>query len=166
MKKELCDSCGKPMRVITTNYRFDEVGLPVLLKNVEVAECKKCGTREPIIPNVDGLMQAIAFAVVTQPCKLTGSEVKFLRKYIGLSGAEFARLVHVEPETLSRWQNEKEEIGKNSDRLIRFIVVSKSPELRNQMEEFLNKYRDLTDCPPPKNPELKVDPVTLQYEYA
>ena len=84
MKKEMCDSCGKPMRTITSNYRFDEVGLPVLLKNVQVTECKECGIREPIIPNLDGLMHAIAFAVVTQPCKLTGEEVRFLRKYLGL----------------------------------------------------------------------------------
>ncbi len=166
MKKEACTECGKEMRIVTGNYRFDEVGLSVLLENVQLAECDKCGIREPIIPDLNGLMHTIAFAVVTRPCRLDGKDTRFLRKYISLNGEEFSKLIQVQPETLSRWENGQQEIGKNTDRLIRFVVVSKSKDLRNQMEEFLNKYRELTDCSPSHRRKLKVDPATLQYEYA
>jgi len=166
MKKEMCAECGKQRKVVTGNYRFDEVGLRVLLQDVPLVKCEECGTTEPVIRDLNGLMHAIAFAVVTHPCKLTGNELRFLRKYVGLSGEEFSKLVRIEPETLSRWENSQQEIGKNSDRLIRFIVVSKSPDLRKQMEEFLEKYRELTDCEPPRKAQLKINPATLEYEYA
>jgi len=166
MKREACAECGKEARVITGNYRFDEVGVPVLLLNVQLVECGECGIAEPIISDLNGLMHTIAFAVVAKPCKLNGSDVKFLRKYIGVNGEEFAKLIRIQPETLSRWENGQQEIGKNTDRLIRFVVVSKSADLRNEMEEFLKKYRQLTDCDCPRKSQLKIDPATLQYEYA
>jgi DNA-binding transcriptional regulator YiaG len=166
MKKEVCAECGKELRVVTGNYRFDEVGVPVLLQNVPIAQCKECGITEPIVADLNGLMNTIAFAVVGKPCKLTGHDVRFLRKYIGVSADEFSELVKVQPETLSRWENNQQDIGKNSDRLIRFVVVSKSEDLRMQMEEFLKKYRQLSDCDSPRKSQLKIDPATLQYEFA
>jgi DNA-binding transcriptional regulator YiaG len=166
MRKETCSDCGKEKRIITGNYRFNEVGLPVVLVNVELVECKECGTVEPIIPDVNGLMNVIAFAVIAHPCKLTGAEIKFLRKYLGIGGDEFSKLANVDRTTLSKWENNQQGIGKNSDRLIRFLVVSKSPELRKQIEEFMEKYGELTDCKPPRKPQLKINSGTLEYEYA
>jgi DNA-binding transcriptional regulator YiaG len=161
-----CKGCGKKAKVRRGNYRFDEIGVPVLLKNVRIADCGACGTREPVLANRARLMDTIAFAVASQPWKLRGSDVRFLRKFIGFNGAQFGKLVQVEPETLSRWENDQQDIGKNSDRLIRFIVVSKSPELRKNMEGFLIKYRELTDRDAPRNAHLKVDAATMKYEYA
>jgi putative zinc finger/helix-turn-helix YgiT family protein len=166
MRGEACNSCGKEARIITGNYRFDEVGLPVILKDVKLRECKECGSTDPIIPNLNGLMHAIAFAVVTHPCKLRGEEVRFLRKYLGMGGEHFSKLVDVDKTTLSKWENGQQDIGKNSDRLIRFVAVSKSPELRQQIDEFLREYEKLTDCDPPRKSQLKIDSETLEYEYA
>lgn len=167
MRKEACSNCGKDAPVTTTNYRFEEVGLPVLLKNVELVDCQECGALSPVIPDLNGVMQVIAFAVIAHPCKLIGKEVKFLRKYLGLSGDEFSKLVDVDRTTLSKWENDQQEIGKHSDRLMRFLVISKSPELRKQIEEFMEKYGMLTDCEPPrKHQQLKIDSETLEYEYA
>jgi DNA-binding transcriptional regulator YiaG len=166
MRKEACNNCGKQARVIAGSYRFDEVGLPVLLKNIELIDCRECGTLDPIIPDVNGLMHVIAFAVIAHPCRLTGKEVKFLRKYLGMSGDEFSRLVNIDRTTLSKWENDQQEIGKHSDRLIRFVVVGKSADLRKQIEEFMEKYGELTDCDPPRKPQLNIDSETLKYEYA
>jgi DNA-binding transcriptional regulator YiaG len=166
MRKEACNNCGKEARVITGNYRFDEVGLPVLLENIDMIDCKECGTTEPIIPDMNGLMHVIAFAVIAHPCKLNGGEVRFLRKYLGMNGEEFARLVDIDRTTLSKWENNQQDVGKHSDRLIRFLVVSKSEDLRKQIEQFMEKYGQLTDCDPPRRPQLRVNTTTLEYEYA
>lgn len=166
MKKEACANCGKEARVITGNYRFDEVGLPVLLKNIEMVDCNECGTREPIIPSLNELMHVLAFAVVVHPCKLKGQHIRFLRKYLGMSADEFSGLVHADRTTLSKWENNSQEIGSKADRLIRFVVVSESAELRKQLEEFMQKYRELTDCSQNQAPQINVKTETLEYEYA
>lgn len=165
MATEKCNSCGKRARVRKGNFRYDEIGAPVLLKNVQISDCPACGTREPILRDKKRLMDEIAFAVAGQPWKLRGSDVRFLRKYLGMTGLAFGKLVQVEPETLSRWENDQQDIGKNSDRLIRFVVVGKSPELRKNMEEFMNKYREFTDRDAPKSAHIEIDPATLKFDY-
>jgi len=166
MKKEICPECGKEARIVRGNYRFDEVGILVLLKSVQLSKCRECGATKPLIRDLNELMHRIAFAVVTRPCKLDSKDLRFLRKYARLSGEEFSRLIQVQPETLSRWESGQRAIGKNSDRLIRFVIMSKSEDLRKEMEEFLEKYRDLTGCESSRNSRLNVDPCAWEYEYA
>ncbi len=166
MRKETCTNCGKAARVIIGNYRFDEVGLPVLLKNIEMIDCKECGSRDPIISDMNGLMHVIAFAVISHPAKLNGNEVKFLRKYLGMSAEKFSKLVEIDRTTLSKWENNQQEIGKHSDRLLRFLVMNKSSDLRQHVEEFLEKYSELTGRVSRRTPEIKIDSETLEYEYA
>ena len=102
MKQEKCTSCGRDTHISRGNYHFDEIGLPVTLKNVELVKCDECGTVEPIIPNMNGLMHAVALAVITQERALTGEEIRFLRKYLGLSTSQFMKLLHINQSTLSR----------------------------------------------------------------
>ncbi|MGH9639209.1 MAG: hypothetical protein ACRD3Y_04055 [Bryobacteraceae bacterium] len=165
MATEKCGSCGKRSKVRKGNFRYDEIGAPILLKNLQISECTACGMREPILRDKKRLMDAIAFAVAGQPWKLRGSDVRFLRKYLGMTGLAFGKLVQVEPETLSRWENDQQDIGKNTDRLVRFVVLGKSPELRKNIEEFMNKYRELTDRDAPKSAHIEIDPATLKYDY-
>ncbi|MGH9739577.1 MAG: hypothetical protein ACRD4X_13485 [Candidatus Acidiferrales bacterium] len=165
MATEKCGSCGKKSKVRKGNFRYDEIGAPILLKNLLISECTACGMREPILRDKKRLMDAIAFAVASQPWKLRGSDVRFLRKYLGMTGLAFGKLVQVEPETLSRWENDQQDIGKNTDRLVRFVVLGKSPELRKNIEEFMNKYRELTDRDAPKSAHIEIDPATLKYDY-
>jgi DNA-binding transcriptional regulator YiaG len=161
-----CGDCGRKARVTTGDYRFDEVGIPVLLKNVELIDCRECGAVSPVIQDMNGLMDVIAFAVIAQPCRLKGAEVRFLRKYLGMDGNEFSKLIEIERTTLSKWENNQTDIGKHSDRLIRFLVVGQSADLRRWMERFMEKYKELTDCEPSRKPQLKIDSETLEYEYA
>jgi DNA-binding transcriptional regulator YiaG len=47
--------------------------------------CPKCKSEDPIILNMNGLMRALARAVIEKPYRLTGEEVRFLRKYLRLT---------------------------------------------------------------------------------
>jgi putative zinc finger/helix-turn-helix YgiT family protein len=165
MKIEQCGNCGKDARVIVGNHRFEEIGLPVLLKHVELVKCDECGTVEPVIPNLDGLMHAIAFAVISHPCSLEGDEIRFLRKYLGLNTEQFSQLLSINKDTLSRWEN-GQGVGEQSDRLIRLLVINKSQELREHIGKLMAMFPELKDCKPDRRPQLKVDSNTLEYEYA
>ena len=122
MKK--CKQCSGEMAFTREVYRYNESGLPnVILKDVEIRRCPTCGTQEVPIPRVAELHRAIALALVHKPARFLGAEVRYLRKYMGWSGVDFASHMGVNPETVSRWENEKEAISSTSDRLLRLIVA-------------------------------------------
>jgi len=164
-RKRTCGTCSHEAAVHTTDYRFNLVGLPVLLKRIEVIRCPHCGNIDPVIPDLNGLMHAIAFAVIGFPCRLSGEQVRFLRKYLGISADEFSELLHVDRTTLSKWEN-GQEIGPQSDRLIRLVVLSKSEELRGKAGELMERWNDIEDCSPRRRPQLRIDAETLKYQYA
>ncbi|MBI4700537.1 MAG: helix-turn-helix domain-containing protein [Deltaproteobacteria bacterium] len=124
-----CPACDKPMTSARENYNYSACGLPhVTLKGVEVRRCGECGEHEVVIPRMTELHQAIAMAVVTKKARLTAAEVKFLRKHLAWSGADFARHMGVAPETVSRWENGREPMGAVADRLLRLMVVTQAPK--------------------------------------
>ncbi len=117
------------------NYAYTVSGLPsVTLVAVEVRRCGSCGEHEVVIPRVDELHRTIALAVVAKRARLTGSEVRFLRRYLGWSGADFARHMGVTPESVSRWENEREPIGPVADRLVRLMVAVRTPASEYPLE--------------------------------
>jgi putative zinc finger/helix-turn-helix YgiT family protein len=130
-----CIECGGKLRSKKENYRYLECGLPnVTLTGVEVRRCTICGDHEVVIPHIEKLHEALANAVVRHEARLSGSEVRFLRKYLGCSGVDFANLIGVAPETVSRWENKKETMGPSAERLLRMLVVHKMPIQEYPME--------------------------------
>jgi transcriptional regulator with XRE-family HTH domain len=53
--------------------------------------------------------------------------VRYLRKYLGWSGADFAKRMGVTPESVSRWENDREQMSAVADRLLRLMVATKAP---------------------------------------
>jgi DNA-binding transcriptional regulator YiaG len=105
-------------------HLYTESGLPrVVLVGVEVRRCPSCGHNELVLPRVTELHRSIAHAVIHKPARLSGLEVRYLRKYLGWSGADLARHAGVEPSTVSNWETDKDPIGMSSDRLLRLMVV-------------------------------------------
>ena len=123
MSKMTCSNCSAEAKVALGSYPFGESGLPVVLKGIELIKCGKCGNVDPIIPRLNELMRVLALAVIRKPYRLRGEEVRFLRKYIKMSGEGFSRLLHVDKTTLSKWENNADPVGDQSDRLIRALVL-------------------------------------------
>jgi transcriptional regulator with XRE-family HTH domain len=72
--------------------------------------------------------------VVRQISRLTKDEIRFLRKYLGYSGVDFAKVIGVAAETISRWENGKEKIGPSTEKLIRMLVVHAQPTRQYPIE--------------------------------
>ena len=160
-----CSACGAEAKVVRERYRFTECGLPnVVLLGVEVIQCPVCGNRDPIIPRLNGLMRLLAVAVVAKPYKLEGEDVRFLRKYLRMSGDEFSSLLHVDKTTLSKWENNEQSIGDQSDRLIRAVTMALGEGLKDKIEEIVRTFpriQERTD-----KIRIAMDPDKMQYEYA
>jgi len=166
MKTELCCNCGNTANVVRKNHHFDEMGLPVELQNIEVIECAHCGTVDPIIPNMDGLMKVLAIALVSNRCKLTGEEIRYLRKYVGKSAREFSRYLNVNHTHLSKLENDRYEVTPRLDKLVRLIVCSMDPEIAAGAKNLVELMPDIKDCCPEHKQEIQIDPVTQTYQYA
>jgi transcriptional regulator with XRE-family HTH domain len=95
------------------------------LVGIDVYTCPKCHAEAPIIPRVAQLHSAVADGLIRQPRMLKGSEIRFLRKHAGLPAREFAKLVGVSAEHLSRIENgHTESLGKPTDRLVRALTLT------------------------------------------
>ena len=124
-----CGECGGTVRVEKNAVRrYDLGGLPhVELHGVEVARCGACGAEELGIPRIEQLHRVLATHLINQPRLLAPVEVRFLRKHIGLSAADFATCMGVSRETVSRWQTGKKPLGAQADRLVRLLVATSTP---------------------------------------
>jgi DNA-binding transcriptional regulator YiaG len=118
-----CDKCGKSATIVSgRKYHYTESGLDnVYLYNLALIVCESCPCAEPIIPKSKLLHSAIGKALALQPYPLKGSEARFLRKQHRLRAREWAALLRVDAATLSRWENDEQPIGPQSDALIRYV---------------------------------------------
>ena len=147
-----CIQCGGKLVTKSENYRYTACGLPnVTLVGVDVTRCSKCGDHEVVIPRIEELHRVLAAAVVRQVSRLTKDELKFLRKYLGYSGVDFAKVVGVAAETISRWENGKEKIGPTTEKLIRMLVVHTQPNRTYPIETL----KEITEGRAPKRLSLR-----------
>ncbi len=123
-----CLQCGSAVTSARETVNYDAMmGLPVTLKNIEVRRCASCGEYEVVIQRAQRLMEVLAGSLIRKPSRLSGDEVRFLRKYLGWSGADFARHIGATPETVSRWENDAATIGGTADRALRLMVATARP---------------------------------------
>jgi len=165
MRKETCSVCGASAPVSKGKFRFEQIGLPVILQGIDLVRCD-CGNVDPIIENVSDLMDVIARAIVSKHTPLTGHEVRFLRKYVGKSARDFCVGIGIEPETLSRWENSQSTIGTTGERLVRVLIMSLSPSLKDERPRAWQILSDIHERPSRgKIPQLEVDVRTGNFQY-
>lgn len=123
-----CLDCGATMKTERKSIPYEMGGLPqFVLKDVEIRTCPACGERETVIERIEILHHTIAAALIGKHGPLTGNEIRFLRKALGWSGDDFARHAGVRPETVSRWENDKEIMGPTAERFLRLAVAQWQP---------------------------------------
>jgi DNA-binding transcriptional regulator YiaG len=102
-------------------YRYTESGLTnVWLANGYTIRKTKYGDGVSI-HDMDGLHRALGRALSNKP-RLTGTEVRFLRKEMGLSQRGLGELLGVTDQAVSLWER-KGQLPKTADRLLRLIYV-------------------------------------------
>lgn len=131
-------------------FHFTDSGLSkVYLVGIRYFTCE-CGEVTAEIPAIVDLMQLIARDLVMKPTSLIGEEVRFLRKRLGKKQADFAREIGVEPETLSRMENDKQTIGETTDKLIRMYYVWAAADderldaVRKRIQQALEEWKAST----------------------
>jgi len=124
-------------------YHYLESGLPnVYLQGITVYECPVCDEVMPEIPSLRKLHLAIAMELVGKPDALSGTELRYLRKEMGVQAKTFAKMLGYTPQHLSRIENGHEGISEQADKLTRSLFLMRRIEeasLRNQLDEIKNQ---------------------------
>ncbi len=103
-----CKHCGsgEVRTVLLKEYVDPLMGAPfeVVLENAVTATiCSNCGDRLGItIPDAKGLLAAVAMTRALDPFRLSGDEIRFLRKAVGWKGKDLATILEISAEHLSR----------------------------------------------------------------
>jgi YgiT-type zinc finger domain-containing protein len=164
-EKVICSNCGAEAREIEGSYLFKESGLSnVQLLGVDLIECPVCGNVDPVIPDVNDLMCALAWHICTSKYKLCGEEVRFLRKYLHMNATDFAKLLGVHKSTLSKWENNEDPLGSANERLIRSVTLALGEGLKDRVEEGIRLFTWIVEeqrCGP-----MNVDMETLEVQNA
>ena len=164
MRKTKCTECGLKSTVSFEDYPFKESGLSnVVLKGIELARCEHCGNVDVTIPRLEGLLTALAIAIVKQPYPLQGEQVRYLRKYLGMSQLTFAEFLKIDKTSVSKWENDEDKIGPQSDRLIRLIVTALG-EGMGDARDVVNRFIKMENQRP-EHPMFSLDPKDYHCEY-
>ncbi len=163
--KHRCTNCNAEATQITGNYLFSESGLSnLVLKNISIIKCVECGNSDPIISKPKAIIREMARAIVNKPFGLTGEEIRFLRKYLGMSQDTFANHLHSDKAVLSRWENDHEPVGSKSDLLIRTITVILGEGLGADSEKVVKNFPKIEDGP--RKVRWELDPEHLSVAIA
>ena len=84
-----------------SNVLFLELGFPVLLVNARMVEVQ--GQRVPDV-NLRHLQEAAFSSLVKKPGRLSGSEVRFIRKYLRMRQTNLAKVLNMANHSVvSQW---------------------------------------------------------------
>lgn len=148
-----CVRCGEAVQSTRGAHRYTESGLSnVTLLNVELRTCPSCGEREVVIPRIEELHRVIADALVRDQTRFAPDQVKYLRKWLGYSTADFALVMGVRPETVSRWESKDGyQMPPTAERLLRLMVANEEPATKYPIDLFKLQ------------PKIKASPLKLKF---
>ena len=99
-----------------------ELGAPVTL--IDAVEEREDGSVR--FPNLDMLLATVAVVRVLDPVPLVGTELRFLRSVLELTGAEFAEAIDLSDKSVvSRWENDKARPGSFTEKVVRQLVLNR-----------------------------------------
>jgi DNA-binding transcriptional regulator YiaG len=113
-----------PQRLERKTVDYPESGLDnVELFNVPVWVCQN-GHEEIEIPAVSQLHELLAHLIIRKPAGLTGPEIKFLRRRIGIQAKDFAERIGLTAVALSRFETDAKPVTRKTDLLIKLAAAA------------------------------------------
>ncbi len=135
MKTKHCVGCktGKLARVRVMDSI--KVGGHAFSAELPALRCEHCDLVSFDGPALEGFELRVAVELA-RAGESTGAAMRFMRKTVGLRAAEFAGLVDVTPETVSRWENDKQSLDHRAMAVLASVVLDRF-ERRSTMLDTL-----------------------------
>ena len=119
-----CVTCGNEQMVSGTERAIRSVAGYTFVADVPASTCKKCG--ESMIDYTP--LHLFNLAIAGKLAKLgasSGDAFKFMRKAIGMKASDLAALLHVVPETVSRWETGQRNVDYGAMVVLGAIVLDR-----------------------------------------
>ncbi len=142
------------------NVTYEELGFPILLVDPPMVTVR--GHEVPDV-NLRELQAAVFGMLVVKPARLTGAEVRFIRKHLHLRQADMAAVLNRANHTVvSQWESRMDEpagMEYNTEVLLRIWMATKTGRA-DEIPDLLNsRLKNLT---PHQETPLKVpQPVAI-----
>lgn len=107
-----------------------------------------------VIQDLDGLHEAIGRHLVCEKKRLSGKEIRFLRTELLMSQSTLATLLHVDEQTVARWEKGRSKLPGTADATLRLLYLEHvggnekiSSILRRiaDIEDYIDQRMDLTE---------------------
>jgi len=136
----------------------EKVGAAIVIDGTAmVAVCEACGEYDLSVDQLAGYERRAAALVLRDGRHASGAVVRYGRKALGLRQEELAKLLECVVETISRWENDKVEIG----RAEQLAIVALLDGVECGQLDLAEALEKLDGPPPSKGPEkLEVLPRT------
>jgi DNA-binding transcriptional regulator YiaG len=106
-------------------YHYTESGLDnVIIEGLAVSVADD-GEEVYHIPRVNLLHRAITAGIVLHKAAIAPKELRFLRTELGMTQAELARIVHVDTQTVGRWERGETPIAPTAEVVVRRLAVER-----------------------------------------
>lgn len=120
----LCPNCTAQMGKKNGAYQYKECGLDnIWLKDWPTLVCPECKISMPLLPNSDLIVPMITSVLIRERGRLDGDSIVFLRKAMGLKATALAQILGVDRVSVSRWENNKQEIDGFLDIKLRMTAI-------------------------------------------
>ena len=120
--------------------RFDAFGFPIILHNVPM---KKVAGEWFFDIRMNALQEQVLFLLCQKEGALTGAEVRFIRKYLGMTKTDFAKITGVTYPAVAKWENQANKCTKMSPAIEIIIRLFAIEKLFPTGKEFIQQYRKL-----------------------
>ena len=150
-----CTTCGNAMEGHVEQRDYD--ALPgVVLDGVTVYRCTQCDDGAVIIPKLSELNRVIANMLVAKRAPYSGPELRFLRKFKGLSTGDTARALGVPYDQVMKWEESLDAIDGLASMKVKVLVLA-SEAMGGYSDPLPNKEVDISFDEGPRLVELVQD---------
>ena len=117
-----CPTCHSGRLARDTRETRVQVAGSTFVASLPVRRCASCGEAFYAVGAVEGLELQVA-ALLAEAGVASGEALRFMRKALGLRADEWADLIGVRPESVSRWENGRRRIDRGTLAVIHQLVV-------------------------------------------
>lgn len=134
---------------------FEELGLPILLVDPPMVEVR--GRQVPNV-NLRELQEVVFRLLIGKPTRLSGAEVRFVRKHLRMRQADLARVLNMANHSVvSQWEGREDQftgMEYNTEVLLRIWMAAKAGLTDSLVDLLEAKLKDLA---PSSGQPLAVD---------
>lgn len=119
-----CALCKSERLVVTQHADRREVAGRMFTATIQAKRCESCGEEYLELNDLAALDMAIA-GELARHGEMSGESFRFMRKALGMRALEFAELLDVTHETVSRWEHERLPVERRAAALLCAMVLDR-----------------------------------------